>query len=166
MYYHVPEGWSGRTAKQNRADKKELVQNGEAHGLLLYNAGDPIGWCQYGPPKELPLIDRKKSYHNAKALMNRKKKSYRTAKHFWRLTCFFVDKRYRNKGVARLLLDAALIFMKEHGVKMVEAYPIDTSRGKYRSDFLWPGAVKLFTSAGFNVVAKFGKKTRIVQKKL
>lgn len=152
MYYHVAEGWSRRTPRQNRADKKELAQNGRTHGLLLYNDGDPIGWCQYGPAEELPKIDRKRSYSRPKD--------------FWRLTCFFVDKRYRNRGVARLLLDAALLFMKERRVKMVEAYPIDISRGKYRSDFLWPGTLKLFESAGFEVVGNLGKKTKIVRKKL
>lgn len=152
MFYHVEKGWSKRTYEQNKADKRALVFEGKTHGLILYNDSEPIGWCQYGPPSELPKIDRKKSYH--------------APKDFWRLTCFFVDGRYRGVGVAKLLLEAALLFMKKRRVKLVEAYPIDTSGGKYSSAFLWPGTLKLFESAGFSPVCKFGKNTLIVRKKL
>lgn len=153
MYYHVARGWSKRTPEQNKTDKKALMLNGKAHGLILYNDEDPIGWCQYGPPEELPRIDRKRSYHPPKH-------------DYWRLTCFFIDRRYRNKGIAKLLLHAALRFMKKHKVKMVEAYPIDTQSRKYRSDFLWPGTLQLFESAGFRTVRTLGKNTMIVRKRL
>ncbi|MFQ5920475.1 MAG: GNAT family N-acetyltransferase [Nitrososphaerales archaeon] len=153
MYYHVANGWSKRTPKRNKTDKKALVRDGKAHGLLLYSNEDPVGWCQYGPPDELPRMDKKR-------------RSYRRPKDFWRLTCFFVDKRYRKKGVARLLLDAALMFMKARGVKMLEAYPIDTGKGKYSSSFLWPGTVQLFEAAGFRIVGRLGKSSRVARKRL
>src|SRR4029077_1398925 len=34
---------------RNRRDKKELVDAGRTHGILVYADGEPIGWCQYGP---------------------------------------------------------------------------------------------------------------------
>src|SRR5216683_1148438 len=42
----------------NHQDKKELVDQGRAHGILVYANGEPVGWCQYGPADELPVIDR------------------------------------------------------------------------------------------------------------
>lgn len=152
MYYHITHGWSTRTYEQNKNEKKELVLKGKTHGLILYNDGEPIGWCQYGTPDELPRIDQKKSYKHPK--------------NFWRLTCFFIDKRYRGKGISKLILEAALKHMKKRKVRMVEAYPIDTSRGKFRSAVLWPGTLKLFQSAGFQIVGSFGKHGLMVRRRL
>src|ERR1700694_2524135 len=42
---------------RNHHDKKLLVDQGRAHGILVYANGEAIGWCQYGPGDELPLID-------------------------------------------------------------------------------------------------------------
>lgn len=40
---------------RNLAEKKRLVQQGRAHGILVYADGEPVGWCQYGPVDELPV---------------------------------------------------------------------------------------------------------------
>jgi hypothetical protein len=33
---------------QNLAEKRALVEFGRAHGILVYDSGGAIGWCQYG----------------------------------------------------------------------------------------------------------------------
>src|SRR5713226_4496307 len=43
---------------RNHQDKEQLVDQGRAHGILVYANGEPIGWCQYGLSDELPVIDR------------------------------------------------------------------------------------------------------------
>jgi GNAT superfamily N-acetyltransferase len=48
----------------------------------------------------------------------------------WRITCFFVDKDYRGKGVAKEALDAALKAIRQRGGRAVEAYPIQAQKGK------------------------------------
>src|SRR5207253_6206471 len=56
--YSLPENQQPRTraerAVRNHRQKAELVENGCAHGILVYAKGEPIGWCQYGPREELP----------------------------------------------------------------------------------------------------------------
>ena len=47
---------------QNRRAKRELVEKGCAHGILVYANGEPVGWCQYGPKQELPRIDNSRKY--------------------------------------------------------------------------------------------------------
>ena len=42
----------------------------------------------------------------------------------WRITCFFVDRDYRKKGVASLALNAALDSIKTKGGGAAEAYPV------------------------------------------
>ena len=56
-----------RPPKQLRkyADKRDwnldvkcrLVQEGRAHGIVVYARGEPVGWCQYGPAYELPIVE-------------------------------------------------------------------------------------------------------------
>jgi hypothetical protein len=47
---------------RNRRDKKELVEAGRSHGILVYADGEPVGWRQYGPHEELPRIDSSRKY--------------------------------------------------------------------------------------------------------
>jgi hypothetical protein len=42
---------------RNRREKRDLVERGHAHGILVYANGEPVGWCQYGPREELPRIN-------------------------------------------------------------------------------------------------------------
>ncbi len=154
MYYHIPQGWGKRTSKQNREEKDMLVKTGKSHGVLMYHNGDPIGWCQFGPREELPRIDRMRKYRASEE------------EDFWRITCFFIDKRYRGKGVAREALRAALRVMKQDGVKLVEAYPIDVGQKRYSSSQMWFGSLKLFEEFGFTKVGNLGKNQPIVRKEL
>ena len=39
----------------NLAIKCDLVDCGLAHGILVYDANEPIAWCQFGPVTELPI---------------------------------------------------------------------------------------------------------------
>jgi len=39
MYYHTTQGWSKRSASQNREEKELLVHAGKSHGVLVYDEG-------------------------------------------------------------------------------------------------------------------------------
>src|SRR5215469_14027318 len=45
----LPKGQRRRTRAErgvrNRRQKKELVEHGLAHGILVYAKGEPVGWC-------------------------------------------------------------------------------------------------------------------------
>src|SRR5258708_8190015 len=43
----------GEVGPRNHDAKKALVDQGRAHGILVYADGRPIGWCQYGSSAEL-----------------------------------------------------------------------------------------------------------------
>jgi GNAT superfamily N-acetyltransferase len=53
----------------------------------------------------------------------------------YRLTCFFVDRNYRRKGVAAVALRGALDLIAKAGGGVVEAYPQDT-QGRRTSGLL------------------------------
>src|SRR5947199_5350422 len=91
---------SDERKRKNRKDKKALVRRGRSHAILVYDGQTPVGWCQYGRQDELPRIDARRTYRKAAP-------EVRVA-HLWRITCFFVDRDHRGRGVAKVALHAAL----------------------------------------------------------
>ena len=154
MFYQVTSGWGKRTREQNKEEKEKLVNERRAHGILVYDHKKPVGWCQFGPKNELPRIDRMRSYKR------------KDDENLWRITCFFVDKDYRGKGVAKEALAVALKAIRQRGGRAVEAYPFQAQKGKMSSSFLWNGSLSLFKKFGFTKVARLGRNHYVVRKKL
>lgn len=130
------------------------MREGRSHGILVYSDGEPIGWCQYGLREELPRIDNRPEY--------RKLSLGGGGKNLWRITCFCVDKRYRNRKVASSGLHAAIGSIRKQGGGIVEAYPTThkTTLTAHR------GTVSMFETEGFEKVAPFGKKNVLVRRKV
>lgn len=99
-------------AVSNQQAKKELVDQGQAHGILVYADGAPIGWCQYGSAEEL------NGYGQPEPT------PAQNSARVWRVTCFVVERKHRRKGIAGLALHAALQAIRERGGGLVEAYPV------------------------------------------
>ena len=139
MGFH-PEGvGKDHTASQNREAKHAHVRKGTVHQVLVYDGGTCVGWCQYGPPPELPNIKNPKNYD--KEL---------TELPDWRIGCIFTGKGHRREGVARAALTAALAEIKEAGGGLVEAYPEQVeSREPQRGAYFHTGPETLFTEFGF-----------------
>jgi len=142
-----------KRAARNRQQKRELVENGRSHGILVYSKGEPVGWCQYGSREELPRLDSDRSY--------RRLAPEGDMKRLWRITCFVVDKKYRERGVASAALKAALEAIRSKGGGLVEAYPI-IRWGAYRE---YLGTVSMFQKEGFKIVAPFGKSNVVMRRK-
>jgi ribosomal protein S18 acetylase RimI-like enzyme len=107
MHFHQPRSLPedqrlasrAKRAMRNRRQKKELVERGGSHGVLVYAKGEPVGWCQCGLREELPRIDNSRPYRGLAPEGTEK---------LWRITCFVVAKQYRRRGVASSALRAAL----------------------------------------------------------
>jgi GNAT superfamily N-acetyltransferase len=159
MYHHRPKTRNephkrysnAEIALNNRLYKRRLVENGLSHGIIVYEEGDPIGWCQFGPMEELPRVESNNTYRRI---------NHQQSKNLWRITCFTVKTKYRNRGVASVGLEAALRAIERRGGGLVEAYPI-RRRGAYRE---YLGTIAMFKKQGFKVVAPFGESNVIVQK--
>ena len=141
----------------NRKEKKALVRQGHSHGILVYAGDQAVGWCQYGPKEELPRIDSGRNYSKLDLSDDKGGK-------LWRLTCFFVDRDFRRKGVARVALKAALDSIQNQGGGIVEAYPPTSKKGE--SWALWFGTVAMFEREGFKAHAKLGEKHLLMRKNL
>ncbi len=80
----------------------------------------------------------------------------------WRITCFFVDKQYRRKGVSSFGLDEMLKKIKSQGGGIVESYPVTN----FRVISVWSGIVSMYTDRGFQTVAQLGRSTYLVRKEI
>src|SRR4051794_40236617 len=79
-----------------RAAKEARVREGRAHAALVYEGEECVGWCQFGSPAELPRIKHRRAYEAGAGEPPQ-----------WRITCFFVDGRYKRRGVAATALAGA-----------------------------------------------------------
>lgn len=158
MFYHRegPNGplESATRQEENRADHERLLKQGHAQGILVYSKGRPVGWCQFGLREDLPRIERGRKYRAMPDLLADPPR--------WRITCFFVDRGHRRKGVARFALRNALAAMSRQGGGFVEAYPV-TRPGAVEN---WFGSSDMFMSEGFRVIRPFGRSHLLVRKRL
>ncbi|WP_020578760.1 GNAT family N-acetyltransferase [Actinopolymorpha alba] len=103
-----------RRQQESRA-MKELVWKGQAHGILVYADGEPVGWCQYGRTSELPVVGPKKAPERLFA---------KDPTSEWRITCFTTRMDHRRRGVATIALEAAVEAIRKRGGGWIEALPI------------------------------------------
>lgn len=118
-----------------------IVAEGREPGLLAYADGSPVGWCAIAPRSEYPRFDRSRYW---KPLDDQP---------VWSLSCFFIKRDQRGRGVATALLRAAVTFAQERGARLIEAYPKDHDEGASASS-LYTGTVGMFRAAGFTEVAR------------
>ncbi len=143
----------GQTVESNRALKQRLVHEGIAHAALVFDGAVAVGWCEYGSPEELPNIKHRKEYE---AGLDRPPD--------YRITCFFVDRNYRRKGVSAVALRGALGLIAAAGGGVVEAYPEDTAGRTVTASFLYNGTRSLFEQAGFSYERPQGLKHCVMSK--
>jgi len=141
---------------RNRSDKRSLVSEGRAHAILVYEGRTPVGWCQYGTAEELPRIDAGRSYRKVAPPVPRDR--------LWRVTCFFVAKDHRGKGVASFALEAALESIRRKGGGIVEAYPVVSKRMAAVPEWRWFGTPGMFHKAGFEDIAPLGTSGVLMRK--
>lgn len=136
-----------------RCYKRQLVHEDRAHAALVMDGGSAIGWCQYGPPEELPRIYHRKDVEAAQERVPD-----------FRITCFFIDRDHRRSGVATAALAGALDLIARAGGGLVEAYPHDNQGRRMSASFLYNGTRAMFEAAGFSYVGPKGKNNCIVRR--
>jgi GNAT superfamily N-acetyltransferase len=157
MSFHLEQGFGKRTAVQNRIEKECRVRDGRARAALVYDGSAAVGWCQFGPTDELPRIKNKRPYLDGLIDLPD-----------WRITCFFIDRDYRGKGIASIALKGALREISRLGGGTVESYPEDVEGRAVSASFLHNGVVSMFEREGFSRSRRLGKNhwvaTKVVRK--
>ena len=128
----------GYTARQMH---KSIVDSGTVTGLLAYWDGEVVGWV---------AVESRVAYE--KLAHSRVLKPV-DDQEVWSVTCFYVAKAYRKRGVAVRLLNAAVEHVRFQGGKIVEGYPVETKEDK-PAPFVFTGMASAFQKAGFKEVAR------------
>jgi hypothetical protein len=164
--FHLdPKGPKGQ-CKPYRETKERLVREGRAQAALVMDGETALGWCQFGRTEELPNIKHRKEYESGLPSRPSTPDALRPNPGLpdWRITCFYVGKGYRKRGVANLALQGALSEIARLGGGLVEAYPEDVQGRKTSSSFLHGGTVQMFERAGFERVRRLGMHHWVVRK--
>src|SRR5437867_8950890 len=149
--FHLRRSEEKEWAGKHKTLKEKLVRTNRSHAALVYDGSDVVGWCQFGPPLELP--GRMSGYGKLDL-----------APPDWRITCLFVDRDHRRVGVSKTALQGALRIIAGKGGGTVDGYPIDTRGKPYSSSFLWGGTESMFAQLGFQKLGNLGSSKQIMRK--
>jgi len=132
-----PSEFEAQKGNGNRKAMQRLAQSKTSPGILAYDANTAIGWCAIAPREEYPKL-------NASRILKPVDE-----KPVWSVSCFFIHKAYRRKGISVKLLNAAAVYAKSKGAKIIEGYPVDPTKNNYPPVFAWTGISKAFQKAEF-----------------
>ena len=135
----------------NKKAIKKIIYDGNIPGLLAYDDKQPIGWCAVAPRAEYTRLQ------NSRVLKPVDDKPV------WSVPCFFIHRKYRNKGLSVGLLNASKKFVKVRGGKIMEGYPIEPKENKIPDVFAWVGLSGAFLKAGFKEVARRSETRPIIR---
>jgi len=141
------------TKDERREYHRRRVLEGRASGLLLYDRGEAIAWCQFGKAQDFERNNRNRAY-KALALPE-------SLTPDWRITCLFVDRSCRKRGLMSALAEQTLKAITARGGGIVEAFPHiqpENTRPAYT------GTIRLYEKLGFEQVAQLGKSTLLMRK--
>jgi GNAT superfamily N-acetyltransferase len=138
----------------NRRSMKRIVDGGDPPGLLAFEDGEAVGWIAVAPRERYPRFERSrilKPVDDAPV---------------WSVTCFFIARGARGRGITVKLLRAACDHVAARGGRIVEGYPVDPKGRHYAPTFAWHGLAAAFSAAGFKEVARRSPGRPIMRKVL
>jgi ribosomal protein S18 acetylase RimI-like enzyme len=154
IWFHPDGPERGQGYEGNRRLKRTYVEQGRAHAALVFDGDQAVAWCQYGTPEELPNMKHRKDYESAG-----------DPPPDYRLTCIFIDRDYRRKGLTWIALNGALDLIAQAGGGVVEGYPQDLSDGRrVGNSFLYSSTRALYERAGFSYVRPKGKNHTVMRR--
>jgi len=157
MAWRLPQkAWEQGRGGMNRRALRKLVLEGTASGVLAFSGEQAVGWCSVGPRADFVGLESKRSLAtdwDAKT---------------WSVTCFFMHKEWRGKGLGPRLLRAAVELAKRRGATRIEGYPAAPPKagGNLPPAFAWTGLPTMFERCGFERLEKTAGKHPIYVKRL
>jgi GNAT superfamily N-acetyltransferase len=135
---------------ENRAVLAEATERGPAPGLIAYRDDRAIGWVSLGPREDYPRLAHEKVLRPV------------DDRPVWSIVCFVIARRERGRGLARVLLDAAIEHARSNGATTLEAYPVDTGGAHIPPPQAYKGTLAMFQRAGFVEVARRRASAKVI----
>ena len=102
----------------NHAAMCSIIESGKVPGILAYSNGEAVAWCSVAPREDYPVLDRSPTLKRV------------DDQPVWSIVCFFIEKRFRNRGVSVQLLRAVIEYVKQKGGRILEGYPVEPKKEK------------------------------------
>ena len=136
--------WEEGRGEGNRRALRKLVERGDAAVVLALAGGRAVGWLSVGPRADFVALETKRSLATD------------WDERTWSVTCFFVTKEWRKRGLGKRMLAEAVALAKKRGATRVEGYPAVPPKdgGDLPGAFAWTGLPQVFERAGFERLAK------------
>jgi len=138
----------------NRSAMHALVHGGKIPGIIAYDDLQPVGWCAVAPRNELGSLNRS---HVLKRIDEAP---------VWSITCFYVAKTHRERGLSEDLIAGAVEYVRKSGGKVVESYPHTATDKKLADVSSFMGFPEVFERQGFQTVRKASKSKLVMRRYL
>ncbi len=139
MYWRIGSAYRRQPSARNKAAFRRVVEQGPPPGLLAFDGDVPVAWCQLTQRDAVPWLDREWRLERVDGLP------------VWSLSCFYVRKRYRRRGVTSVLIVEALKAARRAKAPALEAYPLDRDLTPSATS---TGVASTFARAGFQTVVR------------
>jgi GNAT superfamily N-acetyltransferase len=141
MYWRIGPEYHKRPREKNRIAFRKIVKHGPPPGLVAFDGERAVGWCQLTPREDLRWLNRKPTLEAVDHTP------------VWSISCFYVRRGYRRKGVMSSLIVKALKAAKRAHSPALEAYPVDTSLPGSTAN-VFTGTASTFRRLGFRTFAR------------
>ena len=135
------KAYNENTGEPARQMQKSIVEAGTVPGLLAFDGNEPLGWIAVEPRSVYPKLAHSRILKPV------------DDENVWSVTCFFVAKQARRRGLTVELLKAAVDYVREQGGCIVEGYPVETKKNM-PAPFIYTGTAAAFWKAGFVEVVR------------
>jgi GNAT superfamily N-acetyltransferase len=142
LWWRLPrKQWNEQKGAGNRRAMRTIVRGNRKPGLIAYADGEPVGWCALSPRECYPRLETSRLLSPV------------DDQPVWSVTCFFVAKEHRRRGITVALLKGAGAFAKKNGATILEGYPSEPAKNQ-ADVFVYTGLASAFRKAGFKEVAR------------
>ena len=139
MYWRIGAQYRKQARSINARLFRKVVHDGPAPGLIAFLDDLAVGWCQVTPRDALPWLERARHLGRV------------DDRPVWALSCLYVRKGYRRRGVTAALIAEAVEVARRAGAPALEAYPLDADHTPSASG---TGYASTFARLGFTTVAR------------
>jgi len=152
MYFRLSyKDFQANKPDGNKKLMKQLVNKGMPQGLIASIDKEPVGWIALAPREDYMRMENSRSFKRI------------DDKPVWSITCFFIKKGFRHKGLSSELIKGTIDFAKKKKIKTLEAYPAIPYAEKVPHPFLWVGVLSSFIKNGFSIVQQNSKSRAMVR---
>jgi GNAT superfamily N-acetyltransferase len=153
MFYRLKKAdfMEGKINGKNKESMRRIVMKNYPTGILGFYKEQPIAWCAFAPREHLIRLENSRVHKRIDDV------------NVWSITCFFIDKNFRQRGISAELLKGVIEYARQNNIQVIEAYPTILSVAYLPDSFIWTGLYKTFKRVGFKVVNHTSKNRPMVR---